>query len=70
MDAMTMDFSKERLLASGFTAKELQKLQNNIDNFGGSFEEVVRDLAKRFKRIFFMIIFLFVFFICISRDLI
>lgn len=57
---MTMDFSKERLLASGFTAKELQKLQNNIDNFGGSFEEVVGDLAKRFK------IFLWVFCCCIT----
>lgn len=44
-----MDFSKERLLASGFTPKELQKLQNNIDNFGGTFEEVVRDLAKKFN---------------------
>lgn len=59
---MTIDFSKERLLASGFTAKELQKLQNNIDNFGGTIEDVIRDLAKRFKRIFFMIMFLFVFF--------
>lgn len=58
-----MDFSREHLLASGFTAKELQKLQNNIDNFGGTFEVVVRDLAKRFKRIFFMVMFLFVFFI-------
>ena len=46
---MTMDFSKDRLLASGFTVKELQKLQHNIDNFGGTFEEVISDLAKRFK---------------------
>ena len=46
---MTMDFSKDRLLASGFTVKELQKLQHNIDNFGGTFEEVIGDLAKRFK---------------------
>lgn len=58
-----MNFSKEHLLASGFTAKEIQRLQNNIDRFGGTFEEVVRDLAKRFKRISFMIMFLFVFFI-------
>lgn len=58
-----MDFSKERLLASGFTTKELQKLQNNIDNFGGSFEEVVRDLAKRFKRIFFTVVIMFLLFI-------
>lgn len=55
---MTIDFSKERLLASGFTAKELQKLQNNIDNFGGTFEEVIRDLAKKFK------VFLWVFCCC------
>lgn len=55
---MTMDVSKERLLASGFTAKELQKIQNNIDNFGGTFEQVIRDLATRFK------IFLWVFLGC------
>ncbi|MBS1205857.1 MAG: Uncharacterized protein H6R25_2756 [Proteobacteria bacterium] len=60
---MTTDFSKERLLASGFTAKELQKLQNNIDNFGGTFEEVVKDLAKRFKRIFFTVVIMFLLFI-------
>lgn len=55
-----MDFSKEQLLASGFTAKEIQKLQNNVDNFGGTFEDIVRDLAKRFK------IFLWVFCCCIT----
>ncbi|KFD22480.1 hypothetical protein GTPT_0053 [Tatumella ptyseos ATCC 33301] len=57
---MTMDFSKDRLMASGFTVKELQKLQHNIDNFGGTFEEVIGDLAKRFK------IFLWVFFCCVA----
>ena len=54
-----MDFSKERLLASGFTAKELQKLQNNIDNFGGTFEQVVRDLAKRIKVTFSIVMAMF-----------
>ena len=60
MDIDAIDFSKEHLLASGFTAKELQMLQNNIDNFGGTFEDIVRDLAKRFK------IFLWVFCCCIA----
>src|SRR5690606_30859097 len=60
INEMTMDFSNERLLAAGFTAKELQKLQNNIDNFGGTFEEVIRDLAKRFN------VFLWFFFCCIA----
>lgn len=55
-----MDFSKKHLLVSGFTGKELQRFQNNIDNFGGTFVEVVRDLAKRFK------IFLWVFYCCIA----
>jgi len=54
-----MDFSKERLLASGFTAKDLQKLQNNIDNFGGTFEQVVRDLAKRIKVTFSIVMAMF-----------
>lgn len=58
-----MDFSKERLLASGFTAKELQKLQNNIDNFGGTFEQVVRDLSKRFNVLIFILSFFWLSFI-------
>ncbi|UIA81833.1 hypothetical protein LU604_14070 [Erwinia tracheiphila] len=47
---MAMDFSKNRLLASGFTVKELRKLQNNIDNFGGTLEGIVRDLARCISR--------------------
>ncbi|MRT05832.1 hypothetical protein [Ewingella americana] len=61
-----MDFSKERLLASGFTAKELQKLQNNIDNFGGTFELVVRDLSKRFYILIFILSFFWLSFIAAS----
>ncbi|PKH26650.1 hypothetical protein CIG19_02320 [Enterobacterales bacterium CwR94] len=57
---MSVDFSKDSLLASGFTVRELQKLQNNIDNYGGTFEEVIRELAKRFK------IFLWVFCCCVA----
>ncbi|EKS6736968.1 hypothetical protein NTH60_000918 [Enterobacter ludwigii] len=58
-----MDVTEEALLRSGFTSAELQKIKNNIDNYGGTLEEVIRDLAKRFKRIFLMIIFLFAIFI-------
>ena len=57
---MTRDYSKDRLLAAGFTVKELQKLQNNIDNFGGTFKEVITELARRFK------IFLWVFCCCVT----
>ena len=48
-----MEFSVESLLESGFTKRELRYIYNNIYSFGGTLEEVVRDLSKRFK-IFFM----------------
>lgn len=64
-DVNAMDFSKEHLLASGFTTKELQMLQNNIDNFGGTFEQVVKDLSKRFN-VLISIISLFCFFFVVS----
>lgn len=44
-----MKVNEEILLKSGFSHTEIQKIQNNIDNFGGTFEEVVKDLAKRFE---------------------
>ena len=50
-----MEFSVESLLESGFTKRELRYIYNNIYSFGGTLEEVVRDLSKRFK------IFLWVF---------
>ena len=42
-------------MESGFTKRELRYIYNNIYSFGGTLEEVVRDLSKRFK------IFLWVF---------
>ena len=44
-----MEFSVESLLESGFTKRELRYIYNNIYSFGGTLEEVVRDLSKRFK---------------------
>ncbi|ECG4936207.1 hypothetical protein E0U67_21820 [Salmonella enterica subsp. enterica serovar Pomona] len=55
-----MEFSVESLLKSGFTKRELRYIYNNIYSFGGTLEEIVRDLAKRFK------IFLWVSCCCIA----
>ena len=44
-----MAFSVESLLKAGFTKRELRYIYNNIYSFGGTLEEIVRDLAKRFK---------------------
>jgi hypothetical protein len=49
----SMDVTEEALLRSGFTSAELQKIKNNIDSYGGTLEEVIKDLAKRLKRMFF-----------------
>lgn len=57
-DVKTMDISRKHLLASGFTESELQKLQKNIDNYGGTMEDVIKDLAKRFKVAVFILFFM------------
>lgn len=44
-----MKITEDSLLHSGFTRKEIQKLNNNIANYGGDLDEVVHDLARRFK---------------------
>lgn len=43
-----MKVSEEALLKSGFSYSDLQKVKNNMENFGGTLEEVIHDLAKRF----------------------
>lgn len=44
-----MSITEDSLLHSGFTHKEIQILKNNIESFGGDLDEVVHDLARRFK---------------------
>lgn len=44
-----MSVSKEKLLKSGFTNADIQKLHNNIANYGGSLDSVTHDLANRFR---------------------
>ncbi|EOS94397.1 hypothetical protein ETR_13936 [Erwinia tracheiphila PSU-1] len=60
-----MEFSVESLLKSGFTKRELRYIYNNIYSFGGTLEEIVRDLAKRFK----ILIFILSFFACLLLSL-
>lgn len=44
-----MKVSEETLLASGFSLAEIQKIKSNVESFGGNFDEVIQDLAKRFN---------------------
>ncbi|MFJ5159294.1 hypothetical protein ACIP6T_08970 [Pantoea sp. NPDC088449] len=44
-----MKTNEEKLLKYGFNQSDLQKLKNNIANYGGSLDSVTHDLANRFK---------------------
>ena len=44
-----MEVNEEKLLASGFSHTDLQKLKSNAQNFGGTLDEVIQDLEKRFN---------------------
>ncbi|QKJ87092.1 hypothetical protein PMPD1_2146 [Paramixta manurensis] len=44
-----MKVSEDALLRSGFSHSDLEKVKNNVENFGGTLEEVIQDLAKRFN---------------------
>jgi len=46
---MTMKVSEAALLKSGFTPAQLQSIKNNIEIYGGTIEEVIQDLANRFR---------------------
>lgn len=44
-----MKITEGSLLQSGFTQTELQNLKNNVARFGGTLDEAVRDLSRRFR---------------------
>lgn len=44
-----MKVSEKTLLESGFSHTDLQKIKSNVEDFGGTLEEVIQDLAKRFN---------------------
>ena len=43
-----MKISEESLLESGFSHKDIQKIKNNTENYGGSMGDTIQDLANRF----------------------
>ena len=44
-----MNVTDEALLRSGFTPSDLQKINNNVESYGGTIEEAINDLARRFS---------------------
>jgi len=61
------DFLKE----SGFSSDELQKLRNNIANYGGTLDSITHDLANRFiaaKWISIVAIFVFAFMLIVASN--
>lgn len=40
--------SEEKLLSSGFSRTEIQKIKSNVDSYGGTLSEAIHDLANRF----------------------
>ncbi|TLU63960.1 hypothetical protein FFB58_19915 [Enterobacter sp. MF024] len=55
-----MKVSETALLESGLSHADLQKIKNNVDNYCGSLDESIHDLANRFR------IVLWVFFCCMA----
>lgn len=43
-----MKVSEETLLKSGFSHTDILKIKSNVENFGGSMGDTLRDLANRF----------------------
>lgn len=43
-----MKVTDDALLRSGFTPSDLQKIKNNLESYGGTLGNAIRDLARRF----------------------
>ncbi|WP_173635804.1 hypothetical protein [Paramixta manurensis] len=43
-----MAIKEEALLQSGFSAKDIRVIRNNVESYGGSLDEAIQDLARRF----------------------
>ena len=50
-----MFVSEDALIRSGFTATELHKIKSNVEIYGGTLEEAIHDLARRFGRMIWIV---------------
>lgn len=44
-----MKVNEKTLLESGFSPADLQKIKSNVEDYGGTLDKVIQDLAKRFN---------------------
>ncbi|MGE9552761.1 hypothetical protein ACQPT2_16440 [Erwinia amylovora] len=44
-----MKVHEEKLLESGFSQADIQKIKNNVGSYGGTIEEAIHDLRNRFR---------------------
>lgn len=58
-----MKVSETALLESGFSHDELKKIKSNVENYGGTLEEAINDLARRFRSWFWVTCVCVVFFL-------
>ncbi|WP_324028873.1 hypothetical protein GC087_17410 [Pantoea sp. JZ2] len=47
--------SEERLLRSGFSSLELQTVKKTVEKYGGTLEQAILDLARRFRTLTWII---------------
>lgn len=47
--------SEEKLLRSGFSSSELQTVKKTVEKYGGTLEQAIHDLARRFRTLTWII---------------
>lgn len=50
-----MKVNDANLLESGFSSIDIQKIKNNTENYGGSVDDTIQDLANRFVIAIFVV---------------
>lgn len=58
-----MKVSETALLESGFSHAEIQKINKNVELYGGTLEEAINDLSRRFSTLMWVtVVFVVIFF--------